>query len=189
MWHVSIPTTIAVKASILSLPLDRIKTQRLAILRHCPLRLVSRSIGKARFDLDADFDLCVRIGGKHRKDDLAQWHGDSIAWWDGDTLVVETRAINATQRGAGGTFLSKDGKMIERFSRINDNQILYAFEVDDPTVYSTTWKGEIPLNRIEQPVYEFACHEGNYGMYNILLGGRENDRKGREQRGGESRSE
>jgi hypothetical protein len=129
------------------------------------------------------------IGGKHRKDDLAQWHGDSVAWWDGDTLVVETRAINATQRGAGGTFLSKDGTMIERFSRINDNQILYAFEVNDPTVYSTTWKGEIPLNRIAQPVYEFACHEGNYGMYNILLGGRENDRKGREQTGGESRSE
>ena len=79
--------------------------------------------------------------------------------------------------------------MIERFSRINDNQILYAFVVDDPTVYSTTWKGEIPLNRIEQPVYEFACHEGNYGLYNILLGGRENDARGAAHAGGESRTE
>jgi hypothetical protein len=129
------------------------------------------------------------IGGKHRKDDLAQWHGDSIAWWDGDTLVVETRAINAIQRGAGGTFLSKDGKLTERFTRVNDTQVLYAFEVDDPTVYATSWKGEMPLNRIEQPVYEYACHEGNYGMLNILLGGRENDRAGRAQTGGESRSE
>jgi hypothetical protein len=129
------------------------------------------------------------IGGKHRDDDLSQWHGDSVAWWEGDTLVVETRAINATQRGAGGTFLSKDGKMIERFSRMNDNQILYAFEVDDPTVYSAPWKGEMPLNRIKEPVYEYACHEGNYGMFNILSGGRENDRKGVAQTGGESRSE
>jgi hypothetical protein len=129
------------------------------------------------------------IGGKHRDDGLSQWHGDSVAWWEGDTLVVETRAINATQRGAGGTFLSKDGKMIERFTRVNANQILYAFEVNDPAVYSATWKGEMPLNRIEQPVYEYACHEGNYGIVNILSGGRENDRKGIAQTGGESRSE
>ena len=131
----------------------------------------------------------AKIGGKHQPDDLRQWHGDSIAWWEGDTLVVETRAINPIQRGAGGTFLSKDGKLTERFTRVNDSQILYAFEVDDPAVYSSVWKGEMPLNRIDQPVYEYACHEGNYGIVNILSGGRENDRKGRAQTGGESRSE
>jgi hypothetical protein len=131
----------------------------------------------------------AKIGGKHQADDREQWHGDSIAWWDGDTLVVETTNVNATQRNAGGTFLSKDGKLTERFTRINDNQILYAFEVNDPTVYTQVWRGEMPLNRLKQAVYEYACHEGNYGLVNILSGGRENDRHGRAQTGGESRSE
>jgi len=129
------------------------------------------------------------IGGQHRDDAVEQWHGDSIARWDGDTLVVETRHISKTQRAAGGTFLSDTGVMTERFTRINDSQILYAFEVNDPAVYSSTWRGEMPLNRIDQPVYEYACHEGNYGIVNILSGGRENDRKGLAQTGGESRSE
>lgn len=131
----------------------------------------------------------AKIGGKHQPDDREQWHGDSIAWWDGDALVVETTNINATQRDAGGTFLSKDGKLTERFMRINDSQILYAFEVNDPTVYTSVWRGEMPLNRLNQAVYEYACHEGNYGLVNILSGGRENDRHGRAQTGGESRSE
>lgn len=131
----------------------------------------------------------AKIGGKHESGAREQWHGDSVAWWEGDTLVVETTSIKATQRGAGGTFLSETGKLTERFTRVNANQILYAFEVNDPTVYATTWKGEMPLNRIDQPVYEYACHEGNYGIVNILSGGRENDRKGVAQTGGESRSE
>lgn len=131
----------------------------------------------------------AKIDGQHQPDDRQQWHGDSVAKWDGDTLVVETTNINATQRGAGGVFLSKDGKMTERFTRINDNQILYAFEVNDPAVYTQVWRGEMPLNRLKQSVYEYACHEGNYGLVNILSGGRENDRHGRAQTGGESRSE
>jgi hypothetical protein len=131
----------------------------------------------------------AEIGGKHRSDDITQWHGDSIAWWEGDTLVMETRNINRSQRAYGNSFLSEEGKMTERWTRINDNQILYAFEVVDPKVYSSTWRGEMPLNRLAQPVYEFACHEGNYGLVNILSGGRENDRKGVAQTGGENRSE
>ena len=129
------------------------------------------------------------IGGQHRNDTVEQWHGDSVARWEGDTLVVETRHIAKTQRAYGGAFLSAGGTMTERFTRIGDDQILYAFEVNDPAVYASTWKGEMPLNRIKEPVHEYACHEGNYGMYNILLGGRENDRKGLAQTGGESRSE
>lgn len=131
----------------------------------------------------------AKIGGKHQADDRRQWHGDSIAWWDGDTLVVETTNINATQRGAGNVFISSAGKMTERFTRINATQILYAFEVNDPTVYTSVWRGEMPLNLLKQNVYEYACHEGNYGIVNILSGGRENDRKGVAQTGGESRSE
>lgn len=131
----------------------------------------------------------AKVGGKHQADDRKQWHGDSVARWDGDTMVVETTNINATQRGAGGTFLSRDGKLTERFTRINDNQILYAFEVNDPAVYTSVWRGEMPLNRLNQAVYEYACHEGNYALEHILSGGRENDRQGRAQTGGESRAE
>ncbi len=131
----------------------------------------------------------AKIGGAHQADDRKQWHGDSVARWDGDTLVVETTNINETQRDAGGTFLSKQGKLTERFTRINDNQILYAFEVNDPSVYTQVWRGEMPLNRLKQAVYEYACHEGNYALEHILSGGRENDRQGRAQTGGESRSE
>ncbi len=131
----------------------------------------------------------ARIGGEHRDDSIVQWHGDSVARWEGDTLVVETRNVNATQRSVGGTFLSKDGTLTERFTRVNARQILYAFEINDPKVYSSTWRGEMPLNLLKENVYEYACHEGNYGIVNILSGGRENDRKGVAQTGGESRSE
>ena len=131
----------------------------------------------------------AKIGGKHRDDSIVQWHGDSVARWEGDTLVVETRNVNATQRSVGGTFLSKDGVLTERFTRVNNHQILYAFEVNDPKVYTSPWRGEMPLNNMSNNIYEYACHEGNYGIVNILSGGRENDRKGIQQTGGESRSE
>jgi hypothetical protein len=74
--------------------------------------------------------------------------------------------------------ISKDGKLTERFSRWNDKQILYSFEVDDPTMYSQVWKGEMGLNA-SQPLYEYACHEGNYAMAGILAGARELESKGR----------
>jgi hypothetical protein len=131
----------------------------------------------------------AKIGGKHTDNGVEQWMGNSVARWEGDTLVVETKGVNVTQRNTGGTFMSKDGTLTERFSRIGPKQILYAFEVNDPTVYASTWKGEMPLNAIDQPVYEYACHEGNYGLFNILLGGRQNDRAGRAQTGGENREE
>jgi hypothetical protein len=119
----------------------------------------------------------ARIGGQHRADGVQPWMGDSIARWEGDTLVVETTHINPAQR-SGQVFLSADGKVIERFTRISDRQILYAFEINDPTVYTSVWKGEMALNRIDGQVYEYACHEGNYGLVSILQGGRRNDRLG-----------
>ncbi len=131
----------------------------------------------------------ARIGGEHRKDGVEQWMGDSVARWEGDTLVVETRHINADQRTATGIFLSKDGSITERFTRISDRQILYAFEIHDPAVYSSVIKAEMPLVKLDAPLYEFACHEGNYGIQNILSGGRKNDREGKSQTGGENRGE
>jgi hypothetical protein len=100
--------------------------------------------------------------------------GDSIGWYEGDTLVVET--INM-QRGGGSVRLSETGKIIERFTRYNDRQVFYEFEVHDPELYTQVWKGQMSLNAAPG-MYEYACHEGNYGLLNILSGGREADRRG-----------
>ena len=128
----------------------------------------------------------ARIGGEHRSDDVQTWMGDSIARWDGDTLVVETRHIDPR---SGGVFVSPDGKIVERFTRIADNQILYEFEIDDPKVYTSTWRGQMPLTQMADQLYESACHEGNYGLVNILEGGRSNDRAGIVHTGGADRGE
>jgi hypothetical protein len=128
----------------------------------------------------------ARIGGEHRSDDVQTWMGDSIASWDGDTLVVETRHIDPR---SGGVFVSSDGKIVERFTRIADDQILYEFEIDDPKVYASTWRGQMPLTQMADQLYEYACHEGNYGLVNILEGGRSNDRAGIVHTGGADRGE
>ena len=128
----------------------------------------------------------ARIGGKHRDDDVQAWMGDSIARWDGDTLVVETRHIDPRSQGV---FVSQDGVIRERFTRVSDDQILYEFEIDDPSVYASVWRGQMPLTHIDDRLYEFACHEGNYGLLNILEGGRSADRAGRAHTGGQDRGE
>ncbi len=114
---------------------------------------------------------------QHRSKALNPYLGDSIGWWEGNTLVVET--ININPNGGGQVQLTGGGKVIERFTRYSDNQILYEFEINDPALYSQVWKGEVGLNRVNQNVYEYACHEGNYGLHGILEGGRANDRSGK----------
>jgi hypothetical protein len=120
----------------------------------------------------------IPLNGKHQPAAMNLWHGDSIGWWEGDTLVVET--VNIAR---GGQQLTASGKIIERFTRYNDRQVLYEFEVHDPVLYSQTWKGEMSLNASPN-MYEYACHEGNYGLHGILEGGRNNDRLGIENRPG-----
>lgn len=99
-----------------------------------------------------------------------KWLGDSIGRWEGDTLVVETKNYNPQQtyRGAGTANLT----VIETFRFEEDNKLVYGFTVNDPTVYSAQWSGEMPITRMDEPVYEYACHEGNYGIIGILAGAR-----------------
>ena len=104
---------------------------------------------------------------------IPRWGGHSIGWYEGDTLVVETTNVHPNQRG----MISSAGKLTERFSRWNEKQVLYSFEVDDPSLYSQVWKGEESLNTAP-PLYEYACHEGNYAMKGILAGARELESKG-----------
>jgi hypothetical protein len=110
----------------------------------------------------------------YRPDVIQQWLGDSVGWYEGDTLVVETRNVHPQQRG----YVSKAGRLTERFTRWNDKQIVYEFTVEDPTQFSQPWKGEMAFNASPEPSYEYACHEGNHAMYGILAGAREQERGG-----------
>ncbi len=102
---------------------------------------------------------------------IPQWTGDSRGHWEDDTLVVETtNFLRETSFRAGVT--DTHLRLIERFTRVSPETLLYEATIDDPTVWSTPWTYEIPMQWNEQPVYEYACHEGNYGLYNILAGAR-----------------
>jgi hypothetical protein len=105
----------------------------------------------------------------HADDRLRLWQGDSRGRWDGDTLVVET--TNFTEktafRGASG-----QARLIERFRRVSASTILYAFTIEDPLIWTAPWTAEIPMNAMTDLLYEYACHEGNYSLVNILRGAR-----------------
>jgi hypothetical protein len=120
---------------------------------------------------------------KHPPQNVRQWMGDSYGWWDGDTLVVETANFQPGESlrpyFGNSIFISPNGRVTERFTRISPTQILYEFSVDDPTTYSKVWKAEMPLNASKGPVYEYACHEGNYALPGILGGARRAEAEGR----------
>ena len=117
----------------------------------------------------------IPINSEHRPEQHQRWLGDSIGRWDGDTLVVETRNLHPQQAPRNVAPLSQEGKIIERFSRYSDAQILYEFEVIDPVYYEESWTGEMSLNATSDRLYEYACHEGNYGLVGILAGARRQD--------------
>jgi len=119
----------------------------------------------------------IRIGDqKHLPDVVRPWKGDSIAHWDGDALVIETTNLNARQawrrHALWNYYVSEKGVVTERISRSQEGQLLYEFVVDDPDTYTQRWTGHMPLRITSEPMYEYACHEGNYSMANILAGGR-----------------
>jgi hypothetical protein len=112
----------------------------------------------------------IPINGEHRPEEIDQWMGDSIGFWDGDTLVVETVNLHPQQKARMMASLSDQGKIIERFTRYSDEQILYEFEVTDPVFYTENWGGEISFNTTDTKLYEYACHEGNYALEGTLGG-------------------
>jgi hypothetical protein len=115
----------------------------------------------------------IRMGGEHAPKHLRPWMGDSIGRWEGDTLVVETTNFHPLQvfRGA-----SENLKVTERFTRTGPETILYKFMIDDPTTFTRSWSGEVPFTRTNELIYEYACHEGNYALSNILSGERARER-------------
>ena len=114
--------------------------------------------------------------------DLSKAHasplGDSIARWEGDTLVVETINLPArdTIRPLPTFLVPASAKVIERYTRVSPTELLYQYTVVDPAMYSAPWLAEYSLTAVKQPIYEFACHEGNYSLPNILAGARQEER-------------
>ena len=108
----------------------------------------------------------------HRPAALQPWMGDSVAWWEGDALVVETLNVNPTQGRFGPIFLSAQARVTERLARASKTEIAYEFQVEDPVHYTQTWRAEMTLYALDGQIYEYACHEGNYAMPGILGGAR-----------------
>ena len=110
----------------------------------------------------------IPLDGRPQLDDaIRQWNGASRAHWEGDTLVVETR--NFSDKTVHRFPSSQNTRAVERFRRVNDDEIDYRFTIEDPSVYSQPWTAVRPMPRLDDYViYEYACHEGNYAMTNIL---------------------
>jgi hypothetical protein len=118
----------------------------------------------------------VPIDGRaHLPEEIAQWTGDSRGYWDGDTLVVETTNFTGKTQSFRGTGVSADMHLIERFTRVSADQVNYTFTVNDPMAFEAPFTVEVPMHKMDEELYEYACHEGNYGMVNILRGQRIED--------------
>ncbi len=110
----------------------------------------------------------IRMNAEHAPSDIRKWLGDSVGQWEGETLVVDTTNF---REQSGFSMASKDLHVVERFSRVDKDTLLYQFTVDDPT-WTESWSGEYPWPASEGKVYEYACHEGNYALGGILRGAR-----------------
>ena len=107
---------------------------------------------------------------------VRQWFGDSRGHWEGDTFVVETTNFTdkTNFRGAGPNM-----RLTERFTRTDLDTLLYQFTVDDPQSFQKPWSAELPMRRTEEPIFEYACHEGNYSLVNTLSSARTEEKTSR----------
>ncbi|MDP1930190.1 MAG: hypothetical protein Q8L60_01885 [Gammaproteobacteria bacterium] len=118
----------------------------------------------------------VPIDGRPRlPEDVKQWTGDSRGYWDGDTLVVETMNFTDKTQTFRGTGIGANMHLTERFTRVSDTEVHYTFTVNDPQAFVAPFTVLVPMLKMEEEIYEYACHEGNYGMVNILRGQRVED--------------
>ncbi len=123
----------------------------------------------------------IRIEGEPLPEMIRPWLGDSIGHWEGDTLVVRTTQFHPQQNVRAAIkhqiYMDMDSVVEERFKRVSDNEIIYEFTVIDDWLYSEPWKGELTMRSTDADIYEYACHEGNYGLPNILAGARQEEQK------------
>jgi hypothetical protein len=111
---------------------------------------------------------------RHAPAAMQRWMGDSVGWWEGATLVVETTHFNPGDAVKSPTplYVSPEAKVTERFSRMADGRLRYGFTVDDPATYTRPWRAEMVFNPIPGALMEYACHEGNYALPGMLAGAR-----------------
>ena len=110
--------------------------------------------------------------------DVRQWTGISRGRWEGDTLVVETTNFNGKNPFRGS---SENLRVTERFTRLDADSIRYRFTVEDASTWARPWTAELPMKKTQGPIFEHACHEGNYGLYNTLVGARLEEKKAAEE--------
>ena len=118
-------------------------------------------------------------GRPHLPGDVQQWRGDSRGRWESDTLVIDTTNFTGKTsfRGSGPGL-----RLVERLTRVDDDTLLYEYTVDDPATFDRPWSVAMPMKQSADPVFEYACHEGNYGMEGILAGARADEREAAEAR-------
>jgi len=117
-------------------------------------------------------------GRPHAPQNVRQWTGDSRGRWEGDTLVVETTNFNGKNPFRGA---SENMRVTERFTRVDADTISYSFTIEDATTWVRPWTAELPMKKTVGPLFEHACHEGNYGLYNTLVGARAEERRASEE--------
>jgi hypothetical protein len=126
-------------------------------------------------------------GRPHLPRSVAQWMGDSRGHWEGNTLVVETLNFRHNDRSRFGVqydgMTDENLRITEWFTRTSPDSMLYRATIDDPTVYTKPWTMEVSLEKSDGPVFEYACHEGNYGLAGVLAGERAQERRAAEQKG------
>ena len=144
----------------------------LQIVQNANLLVIAHEIGHANRLIPLD-------GHPHLSPSVHQLGGDSRGHWEGDTLVVDSTNFNDQTNFRGppaqarqDIFSDANLHVVERFTLTSPNTIIYRFTVTDPTVWTKPWSGELLMNRTKGPIYEYACHEGNYGLANILAGAR-----------------
>ena len=142
------------------------------IVQTSNLLVIAHEIGHANRMIPLD-------GHPHLSPSVHQLGGDSRGHWEGDTLVVDSTNFNDQTNFRGppsqarqDIFSDANLHVVERFTLTSPNTIIYRFTVTDPTVWTKPWSGELLMNRTKGPIYEYACHEGNYGLANILAGAR-----------------
>jgi hypothetical protein len=111
----------------------------------------------------------VRMNSEHLPKTIRKWMGDSVGRWEGDTLVVDTTNFTDKTRFRGAT---EDMHVVERFTRVAPNALLYRFTIEDPETWTKPWTGELTWPATNEHIYEYACHESNYALENILRGAR-----------------
>jgi hypothetical protein len=111
----------------------------------------------------------IRMNKPHFPPSIRRWMGDSVGHWEGDTLVVDTANFTDKTHFQGST---ENLHVVERFTRVDESTILYRFTIDDPETWTRPWSGEIPFRLTSEPIYEYACHEGNYALGDIMRGAR-----------------